>query len=178
MLYLFGFPGGFWKLGYTSKLRERQARGFWHNAHPPELCGRLGEPKLLGYWEGTWELEQALHSLFRAERGGRGEFYDGEPPLDFLRNVLEPLEAPPEIPGVPPEAALPPRLSACCGGKNFGFQRLDHAHRAYATKDKKAPCARCGSVVSVRHDKLKIHQQTQRCAMRAEAAVAGVPGGE
>ena len=167
MLYLFAFPDGWFKFGFTAEgVRERQARGFWHNAHPPELCGRLGEPELRGYWEGTWELEQALHSILHAEFYGvilapkqrpPTEFYKGEPPLDFLRCVLEPLEA--GAAGIP-EA---PRLRACCGGENFGFQRLDHAHRAYATAGQTAPCSWCGRVVSVRRDKLKHHQKSKTC---------------
>ena len=158
MIYVFLFPG-YIKLGFTSGCPYRRAAmGFWHNNHPKELCGRLAQCTLTHLYEGTLELEQALHAVLR----GTGEFYAIErlpEVLRFLSAVLEPLPLP-QDPQLQPWA---PRLKPCCGGDNRGFERDDHARRSFATKGKKAPCEICGSAVSVRRDKLKQHQLTQAC---------------
>ena len=162
MIYVFLFRGYF-KLGYTSSCPyHRRAMGFWHNKHPKALCGRLDQCTLTHLYEGTLELEGALHEVLR-DAGGGSEFYGIEhlpEVLRFLSHVLEPLPLPLD-PQLQPWA---PKLKPCCGGYNRGFQRDEHARRSYATKGQKAPCGICGSAVSVRHDKLKQHQLSKACA--------------
>ena len=161
-IYIFGF-GDWVKMGYTSEGPfERKARGFWHNSHPLALCKRLDACKLLYYWSGSLPLELALHEALVPECG---EFYRAErlPEIvEFLGNVLEPLVLP-EDPGL---EQLPPRKLNCCDpGRRFpNFHREEHGCRSYATKGRTAPCRLCGTMVSVRGDKLKQHQKTAKCA--------------
>ncbi len=163
MIYIFAFPG-FFKLGYASCPHRRRAMGFWHNSHPPGLCGRLGECTLTHLFEGTEPLERALHALLLPDHG---EFYAAErlpQVLAMLALTLEPLPLPSEAQGLLPPLPPPPsKLRACCGGDHGGFQRDDHARRSSVTRGVKAPCRICGRAVSVRHDKLKQHQQSKGC---------------
>ena len=170
MIYIFAFPG-FFKLGYASCPHRRRAMGFWHNSHPPGLCGRLGECTLTHLFEGTEDLERALHALLLPDHG---EFYVEERlpgVLAMLALTLEPLPLPSEAHLAPQSQPLASMLRPCCGGDHGGFQRDDHARRSYATRGEKAPCGVCGRVVSIRHDKLKQHQRTKAC--RESARVDG-----
>ena len=93
------------------------------------------------------------------------EFYRAErlpEILEFLGNVLEPLELP-QDPGLKPR---PPRKLNCCDKKrrHQEFRREEHGCRSYATKGLTAPCGLCGATVSIRDDKLKQHQKTAKCA--------------
>ena len=161
-IYLFDFGDAWVKLGYAAKgPYERKARGFWHLQHPPDLCLRLDECRLLRLWSGSFELEKALHKVMV---GDCGEFYRAErlPEIvAFLGNALEPLELPPD-PGLEP---WPPRKLNCCDPmrRHPDFRREEHGNRAFLTKGKTAPCRLCRSDVSVRFDKLKQHQATQKC---------------
>ena len=165
-VYLFAFDA--WvKLGFAAKGPfERKAQDFWHLQHPPELCGRLDDCRLLHLWSGCLELEQALHKVLVPDCG---EFYRAErlpEILDFLGNVLEPLVLP-EDPGL---EQWTPRMLNCCvpERRHPDFRREEHGCRSFLTKGKTAPCRLCGAVVSVRSDKLKQHQRSQKCARGRE----------
>ena len=60
LLYLFKFSDGWVKLGVARCPYERLQRGFWHNAHPAALCGKLDAARLLRVWAGDYAIEQAL----------------------------------------------------------------------------------------------------------------------
>ena len=162
-IYVFGFGDAWVKLGYASQgPYRRKSQGFWHARHPPELCGRLDDCKLLHLWSGSLELEQALHKVLVPDCG---EFYRAErlpDILDFLGNVLEPLVLP-EDPGL---EQCTPRILNCCvpERRHPDFRREEHGCRSYATKGRTAPCRLCGAAVSIRSDKLKQHQKTAKCA--------------
>ena len=73
VVYIFGFPGGWTKMGYTARCPYvRQEFGFWQNLHPSALCGRLADAELLHLFEGGEDIERALHSALAADVG---EFY-------------------------------------------------------------------------------------------------------
>ena len=160
MLYVFAFGTSWVKLGYTCRgPYERRQFGFWQNAHPPALCGRLDECELVALFAGDEPTEKALHAALQPSIG---EFYPAsrlEAILGLLRCALEPLPVP-EDPRLEP---IPPRKKPCCGGDHGGFERAEHAARSFATKGRTAPCDRCGIVVSIRKDKLKQHQKSARC---------------
>ena len=162
-IYIFGFGDAWVKMGYASKgPYVRKSMGFWHVAHPPELCGRLDDCRLLHLWSGSLPLEQALHQVLAPDCG---EFYRAErlpEILAFLGNALESLVLPVD-PGLEP---WPPRKLNCCDPerRHPDFRREEHGCRSYATKGRTAPCDLCGTVVSIRADKLKQHQQTAKCA--------------
>jgi hypothetical protein len=161
-IYIFGFGDSWIKMGYTSKGPfERKSRGFWHDAHPRELCGQLGDCKLLALWSGSLMLERALHRVLVP---ACGEFYHAErlpEIMDFLGNALERKELP-EDPDLQP---WPPRKLNCCepGRRHAAFSREEHGCRAFLTNGKSAPCALCDAMVSIRADKLKQHQKTVKC---------------
>ena len=92
MLYIFAFGDEWLELGFTSSCpSRRRQQGFWHNVHPPALCGRLDQCALLAAFARDEALEKALHSALAPERG---EFYPAarlqEIP-SLLGNALEPL---------------------------------------------------------------------------------------
>ncbi len=159
MLYIFDF-GPYFKLGFAGRCPyQRQSDGFWHNKHPAVLCHRLDQCRLIHLWEGSLDLEQALHNALIPDCG---EFFLAArlpEVLSFLVLVLEPLPLP-EDPQLKPRT---PRKKRCCGRDDDGFERADHAARSMVTKGKKAPCSLCGRVVSVRKDKLKQHQKSALC---------------
>ena len=162
VIYIFSFGEAWVKMGYASQGPwRRKAQGFWHLKHPPELCGRLDECKLLRLWSGSLELEQALHKVLGADCG---EFYRAErlPEIEaFLGNVLEPRVLP-EDPDLEPR---PPQKLNCCDPerRHPDFRREIHGCRSFATKGKTAPCRLCGTMVSIRFDKLKQHQKSAKC---------------
>jgi len=52
MLYVFAFGDDWIKVGFTARCPfQRRRHGFWHNVHPTELCGRLGDCELLHLFE-------------------------------------------------------------------------------------------------------------------------------
>ena len=162
VLYLFGFPG--WvKLGVAANCPYKELQRVWHKVHPKELCNKLGRAKLLRAWAGDFATEQALHAALRTDPA-HGEFYPANRTkeiVDFVDNVCEPLELPPE----PQEMQFSqPIKRACCLGRALdGKSREDHMLRSLATKGKTAPCPRCGKMISIRHDKLKAHQNGKSC---------------
>jgi hypothetical protein len=162
LLYLFSFDG--WvKLGVASCPYQRLQRGFWHCVHPPALCGKLDQAKLMRLWAGDYAIEQALHAALLPDCG---EFYPAdhtEEIITFLDHVLEPLPLP------PPQKVqcCKPVKRACCLGRALdGKGREDHMYRSLATKGKTAPCPRCGLQISIRNDKLKAHQKSKNCTAR------------
>ena len=165
VLYIFEFPA-YVKLGLAKRCPyERLQRGFWHNRHPPELCNRLDDVRLLHMFEGGLAEEQALHSALGP---CCGEFYASHrlpELLSLIRCMLEELPLPPE----PPVRLTPDHMKSGCCKRVSGLEtdqvcnRPDHEQRSLATRGKKAPCQRCGKLVSVRHDKLKQHQKSRAC---------------
>ena len=200
MIYIFAFGASWVKMGYTGRgPYERRQFGFWHNRHPPALCGRLDQCELVALFAGDEPTEKALHAALqpwtplgataakaaakaaakrrpkrRSKRRSPGEFYPAsrlESVLALLRCTLEPLPLP-EDQGLAPK---PPRKKPCCGVYHYGFERADHAARSFATKGKKGPCPVCGRLVSIRRDKLKLHQKSARCKPTAAPGRGGVP---
>jgi len=157
MIYIFVWESHF-KLGSCNDPFERLERGFWHDVHPVELCGKLDDCRLAHLFKGDLQFEQILHELLIPDCG---EFYRlrrFEEILHVLQLCLDAVEL--------PETRRPSVRSMtikrpCCGGQHGTFQRDDHMRRSFVTKGKKAPCQRCGKMLSVRRDKVKQHRQ--RC---------------
>jgi len=127
MLYLLRFDG-FVKLGWTKHWETRAMRGFWHLKHPPELCGKLDDYKVIKLFEGgTEEFEKSIHKSM----DGIGEFY----PETTLLKLLEMMQG-------FDEALIPLNIrchgvkQACCGGRTHEcfncskiFKRSEHLAR-------------------------------------------------
>ena len=123
MLYIFSWPEpGWFKMGFAGCPYQRLQRGFWHNTHPPALCGRLNECVLLHAFAGDEAIEKALHDALGADCG---EFYMASRLPEVLRLLCLTLERLP-LPALPPAPVLPIMLKPCCGGEHGGFQRDDH----------------------------------------------------
>ena len=185
MLYVFAFGDDWIKVGFTARCPfQRRRLGFWHNVHPTELCGRLGDCELLHLFEcdevpspsplcplyplvcfcclNTCEVtEKAMHAALIPDRG---EFYRRDrldEILSLLRMSLGTLPLPPPLPPMPVSSH---KLRACCRGSSYaGFERDDHHRRSLATRGKRAPCDKCGKMVSIRDDKKKAHQEGGGC---------------
>lgn len=158
MIYIIIF-GSYFKLGACADPGERMTRGFWHNTHPPELCGKLGDFTLLQLYEGCLSLERALHEILVPDVG---EFYKTErldTVLHFLELVLAQSTRASHVSHVrkPTDSSRERDRKPCCGGQHGGFERDDHMRRSFVTKGRKAPCERCGKMLSVRRDKVKQH---------------------
>ena len=129
MLYLLRFDG--WvKFGWCERWEFRAQRGFWHLKHPPPLCNKLEDYKVVKlYVGGSKEFEKAVH---KSTEGGVGEFY----PEASLPSLLEKLAGLEEVPIPPTPACRIVVKKACCGGTKhvcFGcgtkFSRKEHLTR-------------------------------------------------
>ena len=100
MLYIAAFPGGWLKLGHTSVDFWRRACQFWTNAHPTDLCGKLGPEnvELQGLFGGGRKEEQQLFAEFPPQIGEF--FHESERSLQSLleaaRLKFDPLPLPPK----------------------------------------------------------------------------------
>ena len=160
MIYIFVWETHF-KLGSCHAPFERLDRGFWHDVHPNELCGKLDDCRLTHLFNGDLKFEQILHELLIPDCG---EFYRLsrlEETLHFLQLCLDAADLPESRPPGPPGRRVRPKtiMRPCCGGQHGAFQRDDHMRRSFVTKGKKAPCERCGKMLSVRRDKVKQHKE-------------------
>ena len=163
LLYLFQCYDGWVKLGVAKDPYKELQRGFWHKVHPVELCNKLEQAKLMHVWAGDWATEQALHAALKAEKA-HGEFYPAgrtKEIVDFVNNVCEPLPLPPEPQQM--QFSQPVKRACCLGRALGGHTREDHMMRSLATKGKRAPCPRCGNMVSVRKEHLQKHQRGKSC---------------
>ena len=164
LLYLFQCHDGWLKLGVAAACPYKELqRGFWHKVHPKELCNKLQTAKLMRVWAGDYATEQALHAAL-VTNPDHGEFYPAERTkeiVDFVDNVCEPLELPPEPQQM--QFSQPIKRACCLGRALGGHTREDHMCRSLATRGKTAPCPRCGKLISVRNDKLKQHQLGKSC---------------
>ena len=166
MLYVALFPGGWFKLGYTSADFWRRACQFWTNAHPTELCGKRGPEnvELHSLFVGGYAEEQQLFAEFTPQNG---EFFHESATslqtlLEAARLKLEALPLPPK----PEWGDCAAEKLPCCGGVEFSCftcgakfsrgvklkQHLDDAHREIRAK-----CSGCRVEVVQRN--LKRHQQ-------------------
>ena len=127
MIYVFAIDGMPWcKIGYTSYANpwDRVSRGFWTNAHPTDLCGRLSDLSLLHAFHGDLQLESTLKSLFPPDHG---EFWN----LNRLPEILRLLRLmTTELDNTwRPTAPQPTEKLPCCGGMSNVCYRC---HRAFA----------------------------------------------
>ena len=162
VIYIFEFPCNWFKMGYASRCPYRRLdRGFWYNIHPQDLCHRLDDVRLLYLFEGDEATEIALRSALGPDIG---EFYTMgrlAEVVGLLQRTLGPLPLPPPRPPVRTEPVV---KRVCCGGP--GGMRADHKARSFATKGRTAPCELCGTVISIRTDKIKQHQKGRECKPR------------
>ena len=169
MIYLVSFSSHF-KVGYASNMAGRMGRGFWHNLHPPQLCGRLDEFVLDYVFKGSLEIEKALHAALQPDVG---EFYASsrfQEVSQFLFNALEFLSAPrwTVSSGIfhrrsRYQAYGLGDLRSCCGGRSGAYVTREHHRRAKVTVGQRRACAICGQQVSIRIDHLKRHQRSSNC---------------
>ena len=170
MLYLYCHVSSPWvKFGFTnaSSPWQRIREGFWTNAHPSDLCGRLGPEQfaLLNVWEGDVQLERVVQELFpdRVE-----EFWPAHRAaaiVDLMNLMAEPIQIPPRPVIVPQcDERLP-----CCGGKLYQchecrrtfprsiklWQHIEDVHRETRV--------RCGCGAEVIPRNLPRHRETGRC---------------
>ena len=127
---------------------------------PPPLCPLY--PLVCFCCLNTCEVtEKAMHAALIPDCG---EFYRRErldEILSLLRMALGTLPLPPPLPPMPVSSH---KLRACCRGSSYaGFERDDHHRRSLATRGKRAPCDKCGKMVSIRDDKKKAHQEGGGC---------------
>ena len=162
VVYVFEFPGSWFKVGYTAHCPyQRLDRGFWGNIHPPELCGRLDDARLLYLFEDDEATEKALHSALAPDIG---EFYGPGHLVEvvgLLELVLHPLPLPTPRPAVRTQPVV---KRVCCGGP--GGMRADHKARSFATKGQTELCEFFGKEISIRKDKKKQHQEGRECKRR------------
>ena len=171
MLYVFSLPGGAWvKIGFTTG-RVRM-RGFWMNAHPPEVCGRLGFDGLvlLALFQGGLALERLVQSRFPADSY---EFWHSvrlPGILEMLRSEAVEIPAgnwPPR-----PEGAECADRRPCCGGRAYDcfdcarvFATWAHLkqHKAdvHSGKGKPVECLSCMKVIKQARN-MKAHQKICR----------------
>ena len=175
MLYVFAIGAEPWvKFGYTNHPNpwRRVIRGFWSNAHPPEVCGHLGygDLELLALFEGGLAEEQALQHHVPAD------FFE------FCRRSRLPLIL--AALGEMGVAALPlepkpdwteptPTRRPCCGGKQYRCARCpatfatcahlkQHVRDKHINQDVRTCCPKCGK--GVKHARnLKAHQASKAC---------------
>ena len=166
VIYIFQFPAGWVKMGVAKHCpSQRLERGFWNNRHPPELCNRLDEVRLLHLFEGGVAEELALHAALVPDCG---EFYL-ERRLPEIVHRIQLTQAELILPQVRYPVPAQDRMKSGCCKRAAGLvtnqtcNRPDHEERGVATRGKKAPCHCCGKLVSVRFDKIKQHQKTQGC---------------
>ena len=169
MIYLVSFATHF-KVGYATNMAGRTGRGFWHDLHPPSLCRRLDEFVLEYVFQGSLDIEKALHAALRPDIG---EFYVAARFAEvsqFLFNVLEFLSAPrwTASSGIFDRRSLRHAyrlgdLRRCCGGRSVAYVTGDHQRRAMVTVGQRRACTICGKQVSIRQDHLKRHQRSFNC---------------
>ena len=174
MLYVFAISGAPWlKVGITSQPSawDRVRRGFWTNAHPAEVCGKLGFDGLvlLALFQGGLALERLVQSRFPADSY---EFWHSvrlPGILEMLRSEAVEIPAgnwPPR-----PEGAECADHRPCCGGRAYDcfdcarvfatWSQLKQ-HRAGAhSKLPKVPCPSCGGLVKHARN-MKAHQKICR----------------
>ena len=130
MIYILQFRD-FIKLGWTINWPQRAKRGFWHLKHPPELCGKLNDYKVIHLFEGgNHELEKALHESLQ----GVGEFYKESQLSHILHCVRAHNLHEVETPAYSRCEVI--IKQACCGGKTHTcfncdrtFKRSEHLWR-------------------------------------------------
>ena len=120
MLYVFDVVDSqYFKFGFTAQSNpwNRIQKGFWTNLHPTELCGKLGSQNLnlVHVFEGDYNLEKCIQSLFPPECGEFWRKDDLPKIIKMLRLMTSELEIPIRPDFVETEVD---KLSCCSGELN------------------------------------------------------------
>ena len=173
MLYIFSNAGAeeWVKFGFTGHFNPWHRvlfRGLWLNAHPVELCGKLGYGgvELLALFEGDLALEKALQLRLPPDSF---EFWKRARLPELLTALAEMGAVPLPLPPKPLSGESEEPRRPCCGGKVFGcfdcprsFATWQHLRQHKAVHSGKAvECVRCGKTIQhVRN--LKAHRKVRR----------------